>query len=274
MSSNADKSSVRWHPDQEKLFLELLSLPQYKRIGRDSDGMMGRKVETVWEPLLQRFSSTNEGLRAGQTSTGLQMKTDFTAKALRQKFTLMSCKYKELKKACKVGRHELRGETGSTASGQATTPQEAIDQATKKWPLFSAWHATFGEVQRLRDDTYTETQSPLKPVGSLPSGPPGVEESAVRRAEQWRELKRQRSISTERGSLSLDVGNGDPNGVTPKASAVGTELLAHNGAGSSGGRATCAEATDKQGSGQKRQRMSSRDVQLGKVFQTAAWGSP
>jgi hypothetical protein len=82
MSPNADKASVRWHPDQEELFLELLSLPQYKPVGGNSDGMMGRKVETVWEPLLQRFSSANESLRAGQTSTGLQMETDFTAKVL------------------------------------------------------------------------------------------------------------------------------------------------------------------------------------------------
>jgi hypothetical protein len=82
-----------------------------------------------------------------------------------------------------------------------------------------------------RDDTYTEKLRPLKPVGSLPSGPPRVEETAVRRAEQRRELKRQHSMSAERSCSSLDVGNGDPKGVTPKASAVGTELLPDNGAG-------------------------------------------
>jgi hypothetical protein len=59
------------------------------------------------------------------------MKSDFTAKVLQQKFTLMSSKYKELTKACKVGRHELRGKTGSAAVEQATTPKEAIDLATK-----------------------------------------------------------------------------------------------------------------------------------------------
>jgi hypothetical protein len=87
----------------------------------------------------------------------------------------------------------------------------------------------------------------------------------VRRAEQRRELKRQRSISAERSGSTLDVGNGDPKGVTAGASAVCTEPLPDNGAGPSGGRAISVEASDKQGNAKKRQRMSSRDVQLGKV---------
>jgi hypothetical protein len=45
----------------------------------------------------------------------------------------MSRKYKELTKACKVGRQELRGETGSAAVGQDTTPQQP-----KMWPPFGS----------------------------------------------------------------------------------------------------------------------------------------
>jgi hypothetical protein len=52
------------------------------------------------------------------------------------------------------------------------------------------------------------------------AAPPSVKEPAVRRAEQRRELKRQRSNSAERSGSTLDVGNGDPKGVTPEASAV------------------------------------------------------
>jgi hypothetical protein len=35
MPPNADKPSVRCHPEQEKLFLELLSMPLHKPIGGD-----------------------------------------------------------------------------------------------------------------------------------------------------------------------------------------------------------------------------------------------
>jgi hypothetical protein len=46
MSTTAAKSSRKWHPEQEKLFMETLSLPGYKRIGGDADGVMERKVDT------------------------------------------------------------------------------------------------------------------------------------------------------------------------------------------------------------------------------------
>jgi hypothetical protein len=133
MSSKGDKACARWHPDQEKIFLDILSIPRFKPVGGDADGTMGRKVELIWEPLLHRFMEENGQLSGSNhaTSTGLGMKCDFSAKALQQKYALMSSKYKDLKRCCKVGRHELRGETGSAAEGQASTVQEVIGSAAK-----------------------------------------------------------------------------------------------------------------------------------------------
>jgi hypothetical protein len=77
----------------------------------------------------------------------------------------ISCSAKifdEMKKRHKVGRHQLRGETGSAAEGQPANMQEAIDRATADWPLLSMFDASFGSLQRLREDTYAESTSPAK----------------------------------------------------------------------------------------------------------------
>jgi hypothetical protein len=66
-------------------------------------------------------------------------------------------------RACRVGRHQLQGETGAAADGQPATAQGAIDKATESWVLFGEFHS-FGEVQRLRDDTFHKSTSPWKPV--------------------------------------------------------------------------------------------------------------
>lgn len=58
--------------------------------------------------------------------------------------------------------HQGSGETEAAADGQPATAQAAIDKATTKWPLFAAFHAAFGPVQRLRDDTFHESVSPFK----------------------------------------------------------------------------------------------------------------
>jgi hypothetical protein len=84
MPPNADNPSARWHPDQEKLFLELLIMPLHKPVGGDLDGQMGQSLETVWEPLLQRFLPENDRLQARKTSTGQQMKSEFSVKGLQQ----------------------------------------------------------------------------------------------------------------------------------------------------------------------------------------------
>jgi hypothetical protein len=66
MSTTVGKSNRKWHPEQEKLFVELLSLPEYKPIGGGGDGVMERKQDTRWAPLLAHFSLENEVLVAGQ----------------------------------------------------------------------------------------------------------------------------------------------------------------------------------------------------------------
>jgi hypothetical protein len=115
-------------------------MPQYKPIGGDGDGVMARKVEQVWQPLLDRFLKEKEKLMAREvtTSTGLLMKTDFNVKTFKKKYDLLRDRYVALKRECKVDRHQLRGETGAAAGDQPSTAQAgiAVGMATAKWPLF------------------------------------------------------------------------------------------------------------------------------------------
>jgi hypothetical protein len=41
------KSGRKWHLEQEKLFVELMSLPEYKPIGGEGDGVMESKGEDL-----------------------------------------------------------------------------------------------------------------------------------------------------------------------------------------------------------------------------------
>jgi hypothetical protein len=126
---------------------------------------MERKVDVRWQPMLEEFQKANALLASSRaTSAGLRLKTDFDIKMLQRKWQTFRELYQKVKKECKVGRHQLPGETGAASEGQPTTAQQAIDNATNKWPLFADFHAAFGEVQRLRDDTYKETTSPYKPL--------------------------------------------------------------------------------------------------------------
>jgi hypothetical protein len=163
MSTTIEKSSRKWHPEQEKLFVELLSLPEYKTIGGSGDGVMERKQDTRWAPLLARLSLENEGLVAGQhkRASGLGCKEGFNIKGLISKYKSLKEKYMSLKRDFKVDRHQVSGETGAAAGGQPATAQAAINAATEAWPLFAAFHSAFGTVQRLRADTRECAASPF-----------------------------------------------------------------------------------------------------------------
>jgi hypothetical protein len=164
MSAVSSKGSRKWHPDQERLLFECLIRPEFKPIGGDGDGVMERKVEARWMPLLEYFEKENGKLAERlSTACGLRPKLDFDVKILQRKWQTFKELYARLKKECRVGRHQQQGETGAAAEGQPATAQAAIDSATKRWHLFGEFHSAFGEVQRLRDDTFEETLSPYKP---------------------------------------------------------------------------------------------------------------
>jgi hypothetical protein len=133
MSTTVEKSSRKWHPEQEKLFLELLSLPKYKPIGGDGDGVMERKAQARWEPLLACFLGENRRLLAKQpkTARGLGFREDFHVKGIQSKYKSMKDRYTSCKRQFKVDRHQVRGETGAAADGQPGTAQAAIDAATR-----------------------------------------------------------------------------------------------------------------------------------------------
>jgi hypothetical protein len=110
--------------------------------------------------------------------SGMRLISDFNEKALQQKYQLFRQKYDERKKRHKVGRQQLRGETGSAAEGQPANMQKAIngniDRATADWPLFSMFDASFGSLQRLREDTYAESVSPAKLLAATAVQEPGA----------------------------------------------------------------------------------------------------
>jgi hypothetical protein len=175
MSTTIEISGRKWHPEQEKLFVELLSLPEYKPIGGSGDGVMERRQDTCWAPLLSRLSSENAVLVAGQrkTASGLGFKEGFNT----SKYKSLKEKCMSLKRDFKVDRHQVSGETGAAADGQPATAQAAIDAAMEAWPLFAAFHSVFGTVQRLRECTASPfprptlaqaCQPPVSPQALLP----------------------------------------------------------------------------------------------------------
>jgi hypothetical protein len=50
------ETSRKWHAKQEELFLEFLSMPEFKPKGGKGDGIMERKDQARWAPLLAAFS--------------------------------------------------------------------------------------------------------------------------------------------------------------------------------------------------------------------------
>lgn len=70
MAAPLGKTSKRWHPEQEALFVDLLCLDVFNSIGGDADGQMLRKDDTVWSPLLTCFQEANAMLlqRAAKAS--------------------------------------------------------------------------------------------------------------------------------------------------------------------------------------------------------------
>jgi hypothetical protein len=169
MSKPGPESSRKWHPQQEELFLELLTKPEFRPIGGKGDGVMERKDHARWGPLLSAFSEGVAHLNANlTTSAGKSLKSEFDVPMLKRKFDDFKAKYKKLKLEFKVCRHLQQGETGGADGDLPHSVQDAVDKATLQWPLFAAYHQAFGTVQRFRDDTYTEAISPAKPVAATP----------------------------------------------------------------------------------------------------------
>jgi hypothetical protein len=136
MSTTAEKSSRKRHPEQEKLFLNLLSRPEYKLVGEDGDGVMERKLQAWWEPLLECFVTDNQAVLAKQpkTARGLGFQQELNVNGIQSKYKSMKDKCMSCKRQFKVDRHQVRGETGAAADGQLANAQAAIDAATENWP--------------------------------------------------------------------------------------------------------------------------------------------
>lgn len=243
------KSSRKWHVEQEKLFLDLLIKHEYKPIGGLGDGVMERKEEARWGPLLERFLKDNQELASTwKTFSSLALKQDFDIKMLKRKWDGFKQVYNKLKKDCKVGRHQLAGETGAAADGQPTTAQAAVDVATTQWPLFATFHAAFGPVQRLRDDTFGDSVSPFKKSNAADAvtAGPVLEARAARPAAQ-RAVAALEVISAAENEDDGSPGTIDGGTESPRPSSLG---------GDDG-------KSDSDWPGpRKRARTSSRDVQL------------
>jgi hypothetical protein len=70
MEGSDTTGSRKWSADQDEMFLDLLALPEFKPIGGDGDGVMQRKEEARWAPLLARFLAANETLVARAAENG------------------------------------------------------------------------------------------------------------------------------------------------------------------------------------------------------------
>jgi hypothetical protein len=68
MAASEPIGSRKWSADQEKMYLDLLILSEFKPIGGDGDGVMERKAEARWAPILARFLAANESLVARAAS--------------------------------------------------------------------------------------------------------------------------------------------------------------------------------------------------------------
>jgi hypothetical protein len=86
MDGSNSKRSCKWHPEQEQLFLDLLSQPEYRPIGGDGDGRMERELEARWTSPLEALRDQNARLAERlQTSSGLKSMMDFDVKVLMRK---------------------------------------------------------------------------------------------------------------------------------------------------------------------------------------------
>jgi hypothetical protein len=124
MSATVEKSNRKWHPEQEKLFLGLLSRLEYKPVGGDGDGVMERKLQARWEPLLECFVTENQALLAKQpkTARGLGLRQEFNVKGIQSKYKSMKDTYMSCKRQFKVDRHQVPGETGDVNNESSLRP--------------------------------------------------------------------------------------------------------------------------------------------------------
>jgi hypothetical protein len=262
MSTTVENSSRKWHPDQEKLFLSLLSRPEYKPVGGDGDGVMERKLQARWEPLLECFVKENQALLAKQrkTAQGLGFLQEFNVKGIQSKYKSMKDKCMSCKRQFKVDRHQVSGETGAAADGQPATAQAAIDAATEDWPLFSAFHSAFGTVQRLRSDTWKCTASPFpkQPAAAVADAP------ARQRAAspQALVLPTRKRVPSMRARAGAACSIGSPLEVPDTSDQGSNELL--DGTACQAGPSRPASVTSREDAGvpAKRSRLSARDMQL------------
>jgi hypothetical protein len=257
MPSQPAQESRKWHFSQEKCFLDILCLPEFKPIGGDGDGVMERKDVARWTPLLERFSNENAQLVAtASTSTNVQLKTTFDVKMLQRKWQTFKETYQRMKREHKVSRHLLAGETGAAGERQATTAQQAVDAANVAWPHFTQFHTAFGPVQRLRDDTYVEMCSPFKT--STPSGGdrllaiPSPAKYPSNRAPRAAAKKARTAVDAALHDAASD--DGDPDfDAEPELHNSSPEEHSADADGKSSGSAVHPR---------KRSRVSTRDVQL------------
>jgi hypothetical protein len=69
MSKPGSESSRKWHPQQEELFLYLLSKAEFRLIGGKGDGVMERKDHARWAPLLSAISKGVAQFNANRTTS-------------------------------------------------------------------------------------------------------------------------------------------------------------------------------------------------------------
>jgi hypothetical protein len=131
--------------------------------------------------------------------------------------------------------------------------QQAVDRATAKWPRFSQFHATLGEVQRLREDTFEERKSPFKSV---------IQQDSPQIVQPRKAALMRPQVVVESDDNELIEARGkDDDDFTPEVQPEARPSCSTPTANTSGS----AEGGSGEGQGKKRSRASTSDARLRKM---------
>jgi hypothetical protein len=166
-------TASRKYTDKQKSML-VHCLIKNKPIGGEGDGKMEKKMETCYTAVADSFNQLNaELLQTGHLTTSKRSPPRFvTPKFCKAFFGECLKRHNKLALEKGVNRHIQAGETGQAADGQPANVNQAIEEADKVWSDFGAFHAAFGTLQRLRNDVFCETLSPMPRPGARSDVPP------------------------------------------------------------------------------------------------------
>jgi hypothetical protein len=164
-TSVSQDTASRKYTDKQKSML-VHCLIKNKPIGEEGDGKMQKKMETCYTAVADSFNQLNVEQTAHLTTSKRSPPRFVTPTFCKAFFGECLKRHNKLALEKGVNRHIRAGETGQAADGQPANVNQAIQEADKVWSDFGAFHAAFGTLQRLRNDVFCETLSPMPRPGA------------------------------------------------------------------------------------------------------------